>query len=109
MGCLRVEKLNEYLSEPVKMCLKDKDAYVRKCAAFCVAKLYELSPDMVDQHNMIETLQQMSKTENNVMVLVNVVQALYDISMFKNKNLLILDKTLLNRLLHAVNDTTEWG
>ena len=48
MGCLRVEKLNEYLSEPVKACLKDKDAYVRKCAAFCVAKLYELSPEMVD-------------------------------------------------------------
>ncbi len=91
------------------MCLKDKDAYVRKCAAFCVAKLYEMSPEMVDKECMVDTLQQMSLTESNVMVLVNVVQALYDISLFKNKNLLKIERPLLNRLLTAVNETTEWG
>lgn len=54
MGCLRVQGLNEYLSEPVKICLKDKDAYVRKCAAFCVAKLYELSAETVDKEGLVE-------------------------------------------------------
>ncbi len=57
MGCLRVQKLNEYLSEPLIQCLKDKEAYVRKCAAFCVPKLYELSPEIVEQNKLIEILQ----------------------------------------------------
>lgn len=29
--------------------------------------------------------------------------------MFKNKNLLKIERPLLNRLLTAVNETTEWG
>jgi len=43
MGCLRIEKLNDYLSDPLKMALKDIDPYVRKTAVLCVPKVYEVS------------------------------------------------------------------
>ena len=48
MGCLRVKKLNEYLHEPLKISLNDKDAYVRKTAAFCIPKVYELTPEIIE-------------------------------------------------------------
>jgi AP-1 complex subunit beta-1 len=47
MGCIRVEQISEYLCEPLRRALKDTDPYVRKTAAICVAKLYEISPDLV--------------------------------------------------------------
>lgn len=47
MGCIRVDKITEYLCEPLRKCLKDEDPYVRKTAAVCVAKLYDISPSMV--------------------------------------------------------------
>lgn len=43
MGCIRVDKITEYLCEPLRKCLKDEDPYVRKTAAVCVAKLYDIS------------------------------------------------------------------
>lgn len=47
MGCIRVDKITEYLCEPLRKCLKDDDPYVRKTAAVCVAKLYDISSSMV--------------------------------------------------------------
>ncbi len=45
MGCIRVDKITEYLCEPLRKCLKDEDPYVRKTAAVCVAKLHDQRPD----------------------------------------------------------------
>ena len=33
MGCIRVERITEYLCEPLDKCLRDDDPYVRKTAA----------------------------------------------------------------------------
>lgn len=49
MGCIRVDKITEYLCEPLRKCLKDEDPYVRKTAAVCVAKLYDISSSMVSK------------------------------------------------------------
>jgi vesicle coat complex subunit len=37
------------LCEPLRKCLKDEDPYVRKTAAVCVAKLYDISSSMVNK------------------------------------------------------------
>uniref|UniRef100_A0A2I3HGE5 Beta-adaptin appendage C-terminal subdomain domain-containing protein n=1 Tax=Nomascus leucogenys TaxID=61853 RepID=A0A2I3HGE5_NOMLE len=36
-GCIWVDKITEYLCEPLLKCLEDEDPYVRKTAAVCVA------------------------------------------------------------------------
>ena len=41
MGCIRVDKITEYLAPPLKRALGDEDPYVRKTAALCVAKLHD--------------------------------------------------------------------
>ena len=56
MGCIRVDKITEYLCEPLRRCLKDEDPYVRKTAAVCVAKLYDINPELAEDQGFIDTL-----------------------------------------------------
>ncbi|KAA8586541.1 hypothetical protein FQN60_000377 [Etheostoma spectabile] len=89
MGCIRVDKITEYLCEPLRKCLKDEDPYVRKTAAVCVAKLHDI---------------------NAQMVVANAVAALSEISeSHPNSNLLDLNPQNINKLLTALNECTEWG
>ena len=39
MGCIRVDKMVDYMEEPLRKTLRDESPYVRKTAAICVAKL----------------------------------------------------------------------
>ncbi len=66
MGCLRAEKIIDYLSDPLRACLKDEDAYVRKTAALCVAKLYDLKPELVidPESGFLDRLQKMISDTN---------------------------------------------
>lgn len=57
MGCIRVDKISEYLCDPLARALKDDDPYVRKTAAICVAKLYDISNELVESRGFIEVLQ----------------------------------------------------
>jgi len=56
MGCIRIEKIAEYLCESLKSNLTDDDPYVKKTAAICVAKLYQTAPEVVKDHGFIKTL-----------------------------------------------------
>lgn len=47
MGCIRVDRITEHICNPLKNCLKDEDPYVRKTAAICVAKLYDINQQLV--------------------------------------------------------------
>ena len=47
MGCIRVDMIVSYLCETLTYCFKDNDAYVRKIACLCVAKLYTTNPQLV--------------------------------------------------------------
>ena len=49
MGCIRVDKITEYLCEPLRKCLKDEDPYVRKTAAVSVAKLFDINSALVEE------------------------------------------------------------
>ena len=56
MGCIRVDKICEYLFEPLRAAIHDEDPYVRKTAAICTAKLFDLSPSMVEEQGFIDEL-----------------------------------------------------
>ena len=88
MGCLRVHKLNEYLLEPLKIALNDQEPYVRKTAALCIPKVYEVSPDLVNDHGVIELMLSLLQKEGNALVLANLVLALTEISAIKKVDLI---------------------
>ncbi|KAI8853732.1 adaptin N terminal region-domain-containing protein [Chytridium lagenaria] len=109
MGCLRVEKIIDYLLEPLKKGLKDEDPYVRKTAALCVAKLFDLNPSIAIDNGLITILQDML-SDRNPMVIANAVAALAEINDTSvKKDIFVLNNTILIKLLAALNECTEWG
>ncbi|MFO0131587.1 MAG: hypothetical protein ACK52J_03500 [bacterium] len=41
--------MTEYLIEPLKYALKDEDSYVRKTAVICISKLYDATPELIEE------------------------------------------------------------
>jgi AP-1 complex subunit beta-1 len=108
MGCIRVEKITEYLCEPLSRCLKDEDPYVRKTAAVCVAKLYDISPELVEDRGFVDTLRDMI-SDANPTVVANAVSALSEISENSGTDMMMVTANVLQKLLAALNECTEWG
>ncbi|XP_072921813.1 AP-1 complex subunit beta-1 isoform X4 [Hemitrygon akajei] len=109
MGCIRVDKITEYLCEPLRKCLKDEDPYVRKTAAVCVAKLHDINAQLVEDQGFLDTLKDLI-SDSNPMVVANAVAALSEIAeSHPNSNLLDLNFQTINKLLTALNECTEWG
>jgi len=109
MGCLRVEEITNYLCEPLRKCLKDDNPYVRKTAAICVAKLYDLNPQLTVDNGFVSTLQEMI-SDSNPVVVANAVAALSEINdSSTQKGLFNINNTILAKLLAALNESTEWG
>jgi AP-1 complex subunit beta-1 len=103
-----VEKITEYLCEPLGRALKDEDPYVRKTAAVCVAKLYDISPDLVEERGFLDTLRDLI-SDANPTVVANAVAALSEIGEVSGKDVLDVTAGVLQKLLTALNECTEWG
>ncbi|KAJ5965527.1 hypothetical protein N7481_012241 [Penicillium waksmanii] len=109
MGCIRVEKMVDYMEEPLRKTLRDESPYVRKTAAICVAKLFDLNPSMCLENGFLEMLQEMIG-DPNPMVVANAVTALSEIvhTAPETKALQVTPNTL-RKMLMALNECTEWG
>ena len=59
MGCIGIEQMLEYLLGPLQDAMNDEDAYVRKTAAMCVAKVYEINQLRVVQIGLLAKLRDM--------------------------------------------------
>ncbi|CAI5735483.1 unnamed protein product [Peronospora farinosa] len=109
MGCIRVDRIIEYLCEPLRRFLKDEDPYVRKTAAICVSKLYDINSDRVEVQGFFDMLRDLI-SDSNPTVVANAIAALSEISensagvtAFK------ITKSVLQKLLAALNECNEWG
>jgi len=109
MGCIRVDKITEHLCEPLRKCLKDEDPYVRKTAAVCVAKLYDINQQLVDDQGFLDMLRDLL-SDSNPMVVANAVAALSEIAeQSPQTKVFDLNGPTINKLLTALNECTEWG
>ena len=108
MGMIRVDKVVEYLCEPLRNCLKDKDPYVRKTAAICVAKLYDSNPELVESQGFLDMLMNLL-SDSNPTVVANAVAALSEIDEHSKKSVFEINAGNLNKLQIALGECTEWG
>ncbi|OII72726.1 beta adaptin [Cryptosporidium ubiquitum] len=134
MGYIRLEQITEYLVEPLRRSCSDPDPYVRKTAAICIAKLYDISPTLMEEQGFFSLLKGMLK-DQSAMVVANTVASLleiYETSINKGHQLESLqlikeenqDKTInddqrfyrlafseveKHQILQALNECTEWG
>lgn len=109
MGCIRVDKMVDYMEEPLRKTLKDESPYVRKTAAICVAKLFDLNPTMCIENGFLDTLKELIG-DPNPMVVANAVTALVEIneSAPETQALRVTPHTL-KKMIMALTECTEWG
>ncbi|CEG39573.1 ap-2 complex subunit [Plasmopara halstedii] len=109
MGCIRVDRITEYLCEPLRRCLQDEDPYVRKTAAICVSKLYDINPEMVEEQGFLDMLRELI-SDSNPTVVANAIAALSEISENSGGAMAFkITKSVLQKLLAALNECNEWG
>lgn len=110
MGCIRVEKITAYYCDPLRKCLKDEDPYVRKTAAICVAKLYDIDPTLVEENGFLGLLKNLLN-DSNPMVVTNAVAAISEILETTQSeavvDLLKINQQIVNKLLTALNECNE--
>jgi len=86
-----------------------KRRYVRKTAAVCVAKLHDISPDLVRDRGFLDTLRDLVGDPNPTVV-ANAVAALSEIGAGAgDEDVLGMSHARLQKLLAALNECTEWG
>jgi AP-1 complex subunit beta-1 len=108
MGQIRVEEIAEHLCQPLQKTMKDPDPYVRKTAAICVAKLYDLNPELVETMGFLDSLNGLL-ADANPMVVANAVAALAEIDDMSDKEVFRVTEQNLSKLQAALNLATEWG
>ncbi|KAF2530497.1 hypothetical protein F2Q70_00032964 [Brassica cretica] len=88
--------------------LEDDDPYVRKTAAVCVAKLFDINAELVEDRGFLEALKDLI-SDNNPMVVANAVAALAEIQDKSASPIFEINSVTLTKLLTALNECTEWG
>lgn len=103
---IHVREYVEATIQPLKLLLKDADPYVRKTAAFCVAKLYDHDKQMVEGSDLIDRLNSMLKDENPTVV-SSALASLMDIWERSDSIKLTIDYTSASKIVQILPDCSE--
>lgn len=98
----------EELEDPLRHALKDRDPYVRKTAAICVAKLYNADPRKCERNGFVELLRDLL-LDTNATVVANAVAALIEIGDRQDGVIFKLNLTVANKLLAALPESSEYA
>lgn len=100
--------------KPLRDLLRDPDPYVRKTAAFCVAKLYDHDRELVEnsgghgQPGLIDALNTLLKDDNPTVVSSALV-ALMDIWERSETIKLTIDHANASKIVQILPDCSEYG
>lgn len=107
MSYIPIPVVTDALSDNLRHCLKDRDAYVRKTAAICVAKLYSADPRRAEKGGFVEMLRDLM-LDSNATVVANAVAALSEIGDRQDGVIFKLNLTTANKLLTALGESSEY-
>ncbi|GAA5828712.1 hypothetical protein JCM11251_005847 [Rhodosporidiobolus azoricus] len=108
MSYIPVPEVLRALLEPLHHSLRDRDPYVRKTAAICVAKLYMHDRRLVEKEGFVNGLRDLLMDPNPT-VIANAVAALTEISERSDNIHLRLNADIARRLVKAMGEASEWG
>ena len=110
MSMIRVDKILEYIEDPLRRTLKDDNPYVRKTAVICVAKLFQLNKGLCLDLGVLDDLVN-ALDDENPMVVANTIAALTDIYEMDNGvvDLHSLIQSHVKQFLSVLNECTEWA
>lgn len=82
---------------------------MRKTAAICVSKLYDINPNLVEEQGFLDMLRDLI-SDSNPTVVANAIAALTEISdNGSSQHQFKITKSVLQKLLAALNECNEWG
>ncbi|KAF2864500.1 Adaptor protein complex beta subunit [Piedraia hortae CBS 480.64] len=105
---IHVQQFVESTIDPLRRLLRDPDPYVRKTAAFTVAKLYDHDRKKIEPSGLIEQLNSMLRDENPTVV-ASALAALMDIWEHSDTIKLTIDYTNASKIVQILPDCSEWG
>lgn len=106
MSYIPIPVVTESLTDNLRHALKDRDAYVRKTAAICVAKLYVADPRKAEKEGFVELLRDLM-LDSNATVVANAVAALTEIGDRQDGVIFKLNLVTANKLLAALPESSE--
>jgi AP-2 complex subunit beta-1 len=106
MSYIPIPVVTEALVENLRHSLKDRDPYVRKTAAICVAKLYVADPRRAEKAGFVEMLRDLM-LDSNATVVANAVAALSEIGDRHDGVIFKLNLATVNKLLAALTESSE--
>ena len=107
LSYIHVREFVEATVSPLKKLLEDPDPYVRKTAAFTVAKLYDHDRHLVEGSDLIERLNAMLK-DNNPTVVASALAALMDIWERSESIKLTIDYASASKIIQILPDCSEY-
>jgi AP-2 complex subunit beta-1 len=115
MSYIHVREFVEATVTPLRTLLRDSDPYVRKTAAFCVAKLYDHDSQLVENSigpngtgGLIESLNDLLRDDNPTVVSSALV-SLMDIWERSDTINLTIDYANASKFVQILPDCSEWG
>ncbi|RDA96255.1 hypothetical protein CP533_1761 [Ophiocordyceps camponoti-saundersi (nom. inval.)] len=107
MTYIHVREFVEAAVSIVRVMLRDADPYVRKTAAFGVAKLYD-HDRQVEQSDLIDRLNALLRDDNPTVV-ASALAALMDIWERSDAIKLTIDYSNASKMVSMLPDCSEWG
>jgi AP-2 complex subunit beta-1 len=107
MSYIHVQEFVDGTVTPLKKLMTDSDAYVRKTAAFCVAKLYDHDKNLVEKSDLIDRLNRMLKDENPTVV-SSALASLMDIWERSESIKLTIDYASASKIVSILSDCSEF-
>lgn len=107
MSYIHVREFVEATVPIVKRCLDDQDPYVRKTAAFCVAKLYDHDKHMIERSDLIERLNSLLRDDNPTVV-ASALASLMDIWERSDAIKLTIDYSNASKMIAILPDCSEY-
>ena len=107
MSYISIPVVTEAMTDQLRHCLKDKDPYVRKTAAICVAKLYATDPRKAERGGFVEMVRDLL-VDPNATVVSNAVAALSEIGDRQDGVTFKLNFRVANKLLAALGESSEY-
>lgn len=106
LSYVHVRQFVEASIEPLKGLLRDPDPYVRKTAAFTVAKIYDHDRHLVERSDLIDRLNMMLRDENPTVV-SSALAALMDIWERSESIKLTIDYANASKIVQILPDCSE--
>jgi AP-2 complex subunit beta-1 len=104
---IHVRDFVEATAQHLRGLLNDTDPYVRKTAAFCVAKVYDHDRQIIESSDLIDRLNNMLR-DGNPTVISSALAALQDIWERSESIKLTIDYTSASKIVQILPDCSEY-